>query len=187
VRGTRAEDGITWTFNLTPLLRENVLDIVLTPGEGSNFNLTFDPPSTATLKTTAKPPASSALSLDFNDAPNEVVDPAVVDVGPALDVPAFSPAPAPEVALTTPRQVAPALAVPPKARTASGLALVLLLGAGLAAYILGQAPTPAIRTLGAMTAPVAAVARRRDAHAGEPQVGGLGRFARVRHSPPPKL
>ena len=43
VVGTRSEDGTAWTFNLEPFLVGNTIEIVLTPGAGSNFNLSFNP------------------------------------------------------------------------------------------------------------------------------------------------
>ena len=73
VVGARSEDGTTWTFNLEPFLTGNTIDIVLTPGAGSSFNLSFNPPDETSLKTGPKPapPPDFGTSPDFSSAADE--------------------------------------------------------------------------------------------------------------------
>ena len=195
VVGTRSDDGKSFVFNLEPFQVGNKIDIVLTPGVGSSFNLSFNPPDETTLKTAAKPsfPADSSVAPDFASSLSDE-SASVVDFGAPLDVPAFTPAPTEDVSLVgapSRRQLgSPALAVPEEARKVSGVAIVLLLGAIAVGYALSQVPAPAVSGLGpmaaAVAAPVAALRRRRAAET-HAQIGGLGRFARTRTGPPPKL
>ncbi len=197
VKGERAADGSSWTFNLTPLLVGRVVDVVLQAEAGSNFNLTFNAPTTTTLKTSppsvAAPATSAAdesVSVTASDATGVA---AVSDLGGlVLDAPAFTPAPTDlELNAASPGGNRVAVGVPSgatsSARRTSGLAVLLLLGVGLAIYRLNQVPAPAARALGPMTTSAALVGRRRGSDEHAVQVGGLGRFARSRTGAPPRL
>ena len=198
VKGVLSADAKTWTFNLTPLQVGNVVNVVLQPGDGSTFNLTFNPPTTTTLATSPKPaPAvSDAASEDATSPIDDAASSAALDLsGIPLDAPAYIAPLSDEIALEradpqqgSPRaQRAPTLAVSDNTTRASGLALVLLLGIGLAACSLSQQPTPAMRALGPMTGTADVGRARRTAAAGPAQIGGLGRFVRPRTGPPPRL
>jgi hypothetical protein len=199
--GVRSTDGKTWTFNVAGLVTAGRLDLVLTPGEGSSFNLVFNPPTTATLQTTAKPVAPAFTSPTIDSSADSSIDASVADDGSSavldfgavpVDASAFVAAPTDEIALQTPGRGAlaarPVAAIPGNQREISGVAFVLLLGAALAAYLLTKAETPVVRSLGPMTTSATTV-RRLSPRGGpaEPQVGGLGRFTRTRQGPPPKL
>jgi hypothetical protein len=192
VRGVRSADGLTWTFGLASVVVDNVIDVVLEPQEGTNFNLVFAPPTTATLKTSPKPVA--AVSVDPAIEPNTALpaDTAGATIlsdstGAPLAGSEFTPA-NDELTLAAPAAggtTSPALTTATGSRRitrGSALAILLLLDVGIAAYVLNQVTTPALRALG----PLAGTARRATKPVA-PEVGGLGRFARPRSGPPPRL
>lgn len=185
VKGVRAADGMTWTFNLAALVVGNVIDVVLQPLEASNFNLTFNAPATAALKTFPRPVVAPAgIDATPASAPidgDTVAADLAADAGLlVLDVPLSAPTNSDVAVLSGSRgsQSATPTVVSEPARRASGLGVLLLLAACLAAYALSQVPVPAARGLGRMrVTPIVAPT----------QVGGLGRFARLRSGPPPRL
>jgi len=188
-KGVRAADGKQWTFNLAPLVVNGRVDVVLVPASGTNFNLTFNPPNSSTVKTS---PAAVAPAIDTSPAVEAPVEaaPLIDTSSPPLEAPSFVAAPTDEAPLATGAQTgaARALGAPSgsaaPSRSVSGLAVLLLLGVGAAGYALHLAPSPAVRGLGPLPAPAA---RWSAAGADTVQMGGLGRFARPRRGPPPRL
>ena len=77
VNGVRSEDGKSWTFALTPLVTDGVVDITLVPGTdpelppeaaGSTFQLVFEAPTAASLATTSGgSDADAAIDLPLPD------------------------------------------------------------------------------------------------------------------------
>jgi hypothetical protein len=194
VKGLRSVDGLTWTFNLAPLVARQVVDVVLQPLENTNFNLTFNAPTATALKTSPKPvavaSADSVPEIATSPAADELAGVQFTDLtGVALDTPAPSAptdvgvaAPSPSGLRATDRATLGTASN--RTRRASGLAVLLLLGVGTAAYALSQVPAPARRALGPLTTTAPASS---PVAAGVVQVGGLGRFARTRTGSPPPL
>jgi hypothetical protein len=198
VQGHRSDDGKTWTFAAGALLSGTVLNVVFEPADGANFAVTFNPPSASTASTTPKParPAVSPSS-DQGATEADLSSPDIIDTGDTLVPPSVTPSDsgATEIALDVapPSQLgnaalrAPSVALPTSTRRVSGLALVMLLMAVTAAVALSRVPTPAVRALGPISTPSVGAVERRTRTQGVAQVGGLGRFARPRLGPPPKL
>jgi len=76
VQGARAEDGTSWTFDLTALQFNDKVNVVLVPGtvegqpegaNGSAFSLTFEPPTAESLQTSPgeapAPPTTPLVDL----------------------------------------------------------------------------------------------------------------------------
>jgi hypothetical protein len=196
VTGTRSADGSAYTFALSPFLAAGKVNVVLQPGAGPVFQLTFNAPSDAALKTSPVAPASTPSSAPELSAEPETFDAPAIDFGGtplefSPSAPAFVPdeqaldvatgAPARPIAGN--RTGVVAASKPPRG---SALALLLLLAVGGAAWAFSNMPTPAVRALGPMTHSDTAEDTGRAA-AGPAAVGGLGRFARPRHGPPPRL
>jgi hypothetical protein len=186
VNGVRSDDGTTWTFALAPLASDGILDVTLVPGvdptrpEGANgsvFQLVFAAPTAASLATSSGGGGASDFAVPDFAAP---------DLGPAggtsFDSPAaggdlslppvaaagFEPAlPEADQGLTATAPVTQERNAPLDAETAAaikdhtGLAAVVLALCGGALLWSGQLPVPDTR--------------------------GVGRFARVRSGPAPRL
>jgi hypothetical protein len=207
VNGVRAEDGSSWTFALTPLLSDGVLDVTLVPlkdptlppgADGSTFQLVFEPPTAAALTTTTGGGGdfSSDFSVpdfttsDFAAPTGDFAAPAGGDLSlPPVDSSGLSASlPQGEQGLTATapvaqQQNAPLAASPVAAvEEHKGLAALVLALCGAALLWSAQLPVPAPRRLGAFGAADAAVAEPPP-----PQTSGLGRFARTRSGAPPPL
>jgi len=212
VTGVRSEDGDSWTFALTPLVVDGVVDVTLVPGadpalppeaSGSTFQLVFDPPTAAAIDTTEGGPGDD-FSSDFSVPDFAAPDLSGGDVapndftGPALDgglslppvEPGFSPSlPESEQGFTATAPVAqqqnPPLEASPVAAVEDhkGLAVVVLLLCGGALLWSAQLPTPELRRLGGLATPAAGAT----AAPAPPATAGLGRFARTRSGRPPPL
>jgi hypothetical protein len=205
VTGVRSEDGKTWTFALAPLLSDGILDITLVPGldpdlpagvNGSTFQLAFVAPTTASLTTTGGA-ATPPIELPEFGAPTP-------EAGGSFDAPAFGgdlalpPAgaftpslPEADQGLTATAPVVQERNAPLAASTVEAvedhkvLAVVILALCGAALLWSAQLPTPDLRRLGGFD------------HRGgpdhpspppsAPETGGLGRFARTRSGPTPRL
>lgn len=213
VTGVRSEDGKSWTFALTPLVTDGVVDVTLVPGTdpdlppeaaGSTFQLVFDAPTAASLTTTSGGPGADA-SPDFPvpdfgapdlsgggvATPTDFTTPGL-DGGLSLPpaAPGFS-ASLPEseqgftaTAPAAQQQNAPLDASPVAAvEDHKGLAAVVLLLCGGALLWSAQLPTPEPRRLGGLATYPGAAATA----PASPATAGLGRFARTRSGTPPPL
>lgn len=197
VKGVRSSDGLLWTFDLSPIYEGEDVDIIINPDPGTNFALSFKPPTQATLRTSPAPVPISEFEPETETSFGDVASASVIDSGIPLDG-GYVP-PTDEIALNVsnpqergsaslPGRGAPL--VSPKAvdREAAALGFVLLLAAIAAGWALSRAMPPPVRALGPMTTPAAVVAAIRPGpRQAEVEVGGLGRFARARTGPPPKL
>lgn len=197
VKGARSEDGKSWTFNVAALLDGTTLDVVFEPDPTTSFAVTFNPPNDQTLRTSAKPPAAGLTTYDDSSAgaSSGAVTPVVAESGALVPTaPAVVPSASEEIALevSPPQQQGSAAlargALPGPARTHEAAGLALLLGAAVvgAGWALSRRPPPALRTLGPMSSRGDRMATP-VVPAGRTHVGGLGRFARERVGPPPKL
>jgi hypothetical protein len=204
VTGLRATDGKTWTFALAPLLSDGVLDVTLVPGRdpalppelgGSTFQLVFTAPTAASLATTRSEEAAPPLDLPaFSGAPDDsagsFVPPSFSGDGLAIPLPAptFAPSlPAEDQGLTATAPVVQQRNAPlPTASRAAEdhklLGVVVLSLCGAALLWSAQLPTPALRRLGGF----GAEAPPADPGPAE-ETAGLGRFARARSGPAPRL
>lgn len=212
VNGVRAADGTSWSFALAPLLSDGIVDVTIVPGtvpdlppglNGSTFSLVFAPPTAASLTTTAGAGAPPPIDLPALGAPVGGTDggftaPALGDGDltlPAVGtVPGFTPAlPEADQGLTATAPVvqernAPLAAAPVAVvEDHKVLASVILLLCGAALLWSAQLPTPDLRRLGGFDGP-AAVAEPSLPPAAPPDgTAGLGRFARPRSGPSPRL
>ena len=189
VAGMRADDGSTWTFDLSSLQFDDQVNVVLVPGvvegqpagaNGSVFSLTFEAPTPASIQGSpgSPPPSPTLPEVQGGDLPStgEV---------PAFDPPAFGGGsvdlPPVEAALPEAEQgltpVAPSIqdrspllpasvASDPRSEHAEAVGIViLLLGAAL----------------------VYASARQQQPIGPDGIEGGLARWARPRWGSPPPL
>jgi hypothetical protein len=205
VNGVRAEDGATWTFALTPLLSDGVLDVTLVPlkdpalppgADGSTFQLVFAPPTAASLVTTSGGGGDFTSDFSVPDfAASDLTAPAVDFSAPAggdLSLPPVDSSslsaslPEGEQGLTATAPVAQQQNAPLASPVAAvqehkGLAALVLALCGAALLWSAQLPLPAPRRLGAFAAVAGA------SEPPPPQTSGLGRFARTRSGAPPPL
>jgi hypothetical protein len=216
VTGVRAADGRSWTFALAPLLSDGIVDVTLVPGtdpalpagaNGSTFQLTFAAPTSASLATSGAGGASPPLDLPDSALPGEGGGPGASfdppDLGSDLSLPPVAPAaaftpslPAADQGLTATAPVvqqrnAPLAATPLEAVEEHRLLAVLILAfCGAAVLWSTQLPTPAPRRLGPWDPDSAAASGRGPltptATPGQ-MAAGLGRFARERSGPAPRL
>lgn len=200
VEGERAEDGTTWTFDLTSLQFNDKLNFVLVPGttEGGAtppFSLAFEAPTAADIATssgTAPPAVTPTTAGSFSPPPSDgsFSDPGAPpsddftppDIG--AEAPPTDPAPAPALepedqgaTQTSPQQneaTAPPLpeidGETSRVAARAGGVLVLLLALAAAALLL-RSPAAAALVTPAATAEA-------------PVEGGLSRFRRERTSDP---
>lgn len=188
VTGQRADDGTSWTFDLTSLQFSDQVNVVLVPGvvegqpegaNGSSFSLTFEAPTAESIQAS---PGSPPPPPTLPDSLGRVTPP---DTGASFDLPAFDSGavdlPPVEVALPDAEQgltpVAPSVQdqapllpastfADPRSEHAEAVGIViLLLGAAL----------------------VYATTRQQQAIGPEGIEGGLGRWARPRWGSPPAL
>lgn len=206
VTGVRAEDGSTWTFALTPLLVDGLLDLLLVPGtvdgappgaDGSTFQLAFEPVASSDLETEAgrQPSGTPFVLPDFDSGgfapPGDGAggfDGSVYTPPPATG--AFRPALPPEdqgLTATAPatQRRNPVLPLAPVSESDQGadttlLGAVVLGLAGVVALGTAREPLPPPRRLGRLAGPAGQAAAA-------PTVAGLGRFARPRTGPVPRL
>lgn len=214
VNGIRSDDGATWTFALAPLLSGGIVDITLVPGvdtsrpagaNGSSFQLAFNPPTAASLATTAGAAPTTDFSSEDFGAPAGGYDTGSYDptAGSGFDLPSapidsgFTPAlPPADRGLTATAPVvqgrnAPLPVTPAAAVTEhTGLAALVLVLCGGALLWSAQLPVPDPRRLGTFSGPghqrstpLAEV----DEVSAPAQSGGLGRFARLRSGSAPRL
>lgn len=212
VNGVRAEDGSTWTFALAPLASDGIVDVTLVPGvdpsrpegaNGSSFQLAFEPPTAASLATTTGDSGGGDFAVPDFGAPagdaggtGSFDVPAFGDSGlslpPAGPAAGFTPAlPEADQGLTATAPVAqkrngPLDATPVSAvEDHKGLAAIVLALCGAALLWSGQLPTPEPRRLGTFGARVDTAGTA--GTTAEPAPAGLGRFARARTGPAPRL
>lgn len=212
VQGQRAPDASTWTFPLGALQFGDQVNVILVSGtdpalpdgaNGSVFSLTFEKPAPDSIATTGgdAPESSFPSSDDFASdgyaaAPNADTGTFAPPVGSGtFAVAPVQPALAPEeqgLTATAPRIQAgtPAPAFQPVASLKSDGArafgaLILLLGAA-GSWWFGQQAPPLPRKLGRFAAG-STTAAAATADMSESTLGGLGRFARVRSGPAPRL
>ena len=213
VAGVRAADGTTWSFALAPLLSDGILDVMLVPGrdpalpaglDGSTFQIVFTAPSSTSLRVSTGTPAPPIELPDVGattpDGAGANFDPPLT--GGDLSLPpaaSFAPSlPEADQGLTATAPVvqqrnAP-LPTPPGdlAEDHKLLGVVILLLCGAALLWSAQLPAPALRRLGASTLEPATAGPPNSgqvvAGSGEVQeTAGLGRFARGRSGPAPRL
>lgn len=216
VAGERAGDGSIWRFNLTPLLQDRVLDVVLRPAGGGPARVTFEPPEDGSLQTTrhggdveAPPveefdpgaegsgsdePASSSAppATAFEPAPRSgnAQPPAI---GSATDQdPPGRQVPAPQVAPTHPGAAQVPQPAAPSTAPAAAPPIVGVDPVWIAALLLGMVAAVGYDLYRRDAPPPrrlgGSAARRRGP--GEPaatEVRGYGRFARPRTEPAPPL
>jgi hypothetical protein len=186
VTGLRAQDGKTWTFALAPLLSDGIVDVTFVPGvdptrpEGANgsvFQLVFNAPTAASLATTAG--SSDGSSTDFvlpefgspDVVPSDSGSFTAPAIGGGLSLPpasSFTPAlPEADQGLTATAPVVQERNAPleasPIAAVADHKALAVLVLALCGGVMLWSAQMPV------------------------PEPAGLGRFARPRTGPAPRL
>lgn len=212
VNGVRAEDGATWTFALAPLASDGIVDVTLVPGvdpsrpegaNGSSFQLAFEPPTAASLATTTGDagggdfvvPDFGGPTGDLGGGTGSFDVPAFGDSGlslpPAAPAAGFTPAlPEADQGLTATAPVAQKRNSPLDAEPISavedhkGLAALVLALCGAALLWSAQLPTPEPRRLGTF----GTTATREGTGAARPsEPAGLGRFARARTGPAPRL
>jgi hypothetical protein len=214
VQGLLSDDKKSYTFAVSPLVQDNLLDIVLVPGtvttrpappvadptggqvpqtSGSTFSVAFNKPTDASLTTTAGFDSSSSFA-----PPPEVTDPGTSDLPLSLDAPIADPVAGAAFTPALPAAQQGRTATAPARRLATQANVVAASNAlqdrrGVAALVL---------LLGAVAAmfvnrepvpaprrlgPLAgrALATEEPAVAAEP--GGVGRFARPRVGSPPRL
>ncbi|HUR49337.1 MAG TPA: hypothetical protein VMY88_07425 [Acidimicrobiales bacterium] len=197
VIGVTSPDGTGWTFPLSAVYSDGLLDVVILPAPDSDpFEMSFEPPTAASLRTTSASPATG-LDSDFDStgsgAEESFVPPSgAFDGGVAFGAPLVPGVPAfgePPTAADDPAAAAPRRFVPiaqgrgPAVEDTTDprpLALVVLLAALVVAAMLGREPLPVPRLLGPMAA-------RREMASAEPEVRGLGRFRRPRRGEAPSL
>lgn len=193
VAGIRAADGLSWTFPVAPLANEGKTDVVIVPlanselgaGFATPFQLVFVPP---TLNDIVAAPAQAPVADDTASSDDTATD--STDLG--TDFSTFDPtfasgtgssAPVVSPALDEREQapVLPRFAAATKPDNGSQLlgAAMVMLGLGLF-YGASRQTTPPIRSL-------VGTSVGREIPVSEPQLGGLGRFARVRTGKPPSL
>lgn len=198
VNGVTSPDGTAWTFALSPLYADGLLDVVILAAEGSDpFEVSFEAPTDTSLRTTRAPSAVD-FGSDFGSTGGETEDYFVppsgsftgggVDFGQPLapppplseagpEAPADQPSSGPREFVPIARGRGPAADATTDPRP---LAVVVLLAALVLAAALGREPLPAPRLLGPM-------AGRREPEAAEPEVRGLGRFRQPRRGAAPSL
>lgn len=205
VAGARSEDGATWTWDLTGLVGDGQVDVLLLPSpDAQAFQVDFEAPTDDALQTTlaptgpepVPPPAVPPAAQEPGEPPpgQPTTDPVPPPAAQAPQVPVQVPAPdpvppQPEVApdpgggnqATTPGTGPdPAAAADPAMVPAEDLGrpvgLFLLVAALLTVLQLRSAPVPAVTGVGRHARGQAA-----------PEVRGLGRFARSRTGSPPPL
>lgn len=198
VTGVRSDDGTAWSFALAPLLSDGVVDVTLVPGvdptlpEGANgsvFQLVFAAPTSASLETTAGGGPSPDLALPDLGAfvasggggPDAFAAPTLggeLALPPVDAAASFTPAlPQADQGLTATAPVvqernAPLATSPVTAiEDHRGLAIAVLVLAG-AALLWGANQAGAGRAGSGLDSA---------------RVAGVGRFARARSGPVPRL
>ncbi|HVL80094.1 MAG TPA: hypothetical protein VM840_00700 [Actinomycetota bacterium] len=176
------------------LVREGMLNIVLEPVPGSVFQASFDPPTGDTIEVVHggsgpgeedgfegfDPGALFALPVTSASAPFDL------PLGATLPPPALDRAPASGPSRAVPGVVRPSVSPPLEGSRARLLAAALLLNLVFAyLWTLTQA-THSPRALGPM-ARYGSGASLAAAGAGSVELRGVGRFARPRLGPPPRL
>ncbi|MGH9273820.1 MAG: hypothetical protein ACRDZU_04150 [Acidimicrobiales bacterium] len=213
VTGVRAGDGKTWSFALAPLLSDGIVDVTLVPGrdptlpaglDGSTFQLVFTAPSAASLATTSGGSAAPPIELPDFGAPTPdgagTFDPPPFGGDLALPPAAsFAPSlPEADQGLTATAPVVQQRNAPLSASPADVaedhelLGIVILALCGAALLWSAQLPTPAVRRLGSFASETATPGPHDSgqivASSGATQeTAGLGRFARERSGPAPRL
>lgn len=216
VAGERAEDGSIWRFNLTPLLQDRVVDVVLRSAGAGAARVTFEPPEDGSLQTTrhgedveAPPveefdpgsegsgsgePGSSPAPppTAFEPGPRSGnAQPPAIGSGTAQD-PSGQEAPAPQIAPTHPGAAQAPQAAAPTTAPAAGPPIVGVDPVWIAALLLGMVAAVAY-DLHRRDAPPprrlggSAPGRRGSREAAGTEVRGYGRFARPRTEPAPPL
>lgn len=212
VNGVRSDDGATWTFAVAPLASDGIVDVTLVPGvdpaapegaNGSSFQLAFEPPTAASLTTTSGDTSGGDFSVpDFGSSSGDFAGdtgsfdvPAFGDSGlsfpPAAPAAGFTPAlPEADQGFTATAPVAQKrngpLATAPISTVEDhkGLAALVLALCGAALLWSAQQPTPEPRRLGTFGA---AAPGQTHATRSLTERAGLGRFARERTGPAPRL
>jgi hypothetical protein len=201
--------GDTATFNLTPALQRDagLYDLALTPAPGNTdpWSVQFQSPGADALAlgagsspaTDAAPAASDAGTSteplsdtsavpapDLSAGPGLIANPAL----PIAPAPAATPATTARPTTSTPGFFRPRLAKVSAKRAQRALAFGVLLAIAAALWWFGGQPARSPRLLGSL-------GEGRDDDAGEGGAaspvylvsGGIGRFARPRTGPPPRL
>jgi hypothetical protein len=216
VTGVRSEDGRTWTFALAPLLSDGIVDVTLVPGvepdlpagaNGSTFQLVFTAPTAGSLATTSQAGPTPSIEVPTfgatasPDVATGTFDPPPLGGDLVLPEPAsvFTPAlPEADQGLTATAPVVQQRNAPLPASAAQAvpdhrqLALAILATCGAALVWSARLPAPAPRRLSGLpssTAPAGTPSASPPAAGGAPAVApaGLGRHARVRSGPAPRL
>lgn len=184
----------TVTFEVSPLVRDSVLNIVLTPQDGAVFQASFQPPGADAITVTPLPtsPADPGPSPAYEDSYLEgpaFSDPLVVNAPPPFE-PGYAPvvvAPSTTIAprrvpiVLVPRQAQPASKSGGKDRDSLIASAVFTSLLGLFWMLLSQ-PSRTPRRLGGL----AGAGAGGEAGPVEP-ARGVGRFRRPRAGPVPRL
>lgn len=172
----------TVTFEVSPLVRDAFLNVVLLPQEGAVFSSSFEPPGPDTIALTPAPPPSSGDSGTSSETAY-LEGPAFTEtnVAEAPTSPVFEPPPSSAGPATTPttgpqrrpiRRIIPVEDLQPASKSGrdrnSLIASFVFTGLGLLYVLLSRRPA------GAATAPMA-------------EGRGVGRFRRPRTGQPPPL
>jgi hypothetical protein len=214
VNGLQSEDKKSWTFALEPFLAYGAVDVMIVPGvdpalpagtpNGSTFQVIFNAPTSASLKTTQGSPSDAQFDVpSFGDSSAspafDVSTPSFSsDAGsftpPPSSSSSFTPSlPAADQGLTATAPIAQQANPPLPTKTASAvadhrsLAMLVLVICGAALLWTAQQQTPATQRLGTFGGEAAPAAPAAGLLLGQPEPGGLGRFAKPRTGSPPAL
>lgn len=208
--GTFSEERDRVTFDVTALVQDGVLDVVVVPGESEdgtpvNFTVTFESPGDGSITASStSPPAGDSGSVPSppsdGDSPPPTATGTAGPVGPVPRTTPFEPvggldpSPVPEAGIELPTTADEIAALPPTRPRAAApaapgddpgrlIALGLAAALGAAFVFLRSRPGPA-------PAPILALAASQPTAGSTPKrfvVSGVGRFSRERSGRPPSL
>lgn len=203
INGVVAADGSSVGFGLQPLMRKNVLDVVLVAGtdlrfpedaNGSTFRFVFDQPAANALKVvkTAAPPSNDGAGSATPSAEEDEIfafgpalAPSLSDLRSGDSSGAAAPALAPQdLGPSVPRLNATVSSETEDATPRTLAGLLLLGGAMLLMWLQRISDGDANE---AVTVGLGRFRRTVEVHAVEPQMRGLAGFVRPRSKPPVRL
>jgi len=208
-RGTLSPDGLNLTFDVAGLPTSSALDVVLVPGKdavtglNATFQLALEPPDGTALAVQQQVGAGGSDVDVPAPAPDLALESGALDGGGLVPATPVGPVPVtPGAGNATPHEVAapgrprPAFPVPTASRTTLGdgrgfrsLMAVLFVVLGGTYLRLSTRPLPAPRLLGRLGSHRAVAGPGTRVASGAPggPRRGIGRFARPRSGPAPRL